>query len=641
MVKRAKKIAIAALAVLALCGIVSAQQPPAGSPVAKHGQLSVNGKWIVDKDGNPVQLRGMSFFWAQWSEGSRFYNSGVVNTLADDWKVSVVRVAYTNGQQSLCEAVIDAAIAKGIYVIADYHSHNANAEPSQAEAFFRAVATKYGDKPNIIYEIFNEPIEQSWSTIKTYATSMVNIIRSLDTKNIILIGTRDYSKRVDEPAASPVSGTNLAYVAHFYAAQEGHGGEIRNWIDVARGAGLAVFVSEFGTCEASGNGVISTEKTDEWFDYLDKNQISWVNWSVSDKSESASALKGGISTNGSGWSESNYTTSGLYIYRKLRYYASTTYTLTVNVPSGQGEVIRWPSSATNSYTAGTPVTLIAKPATGLEVAGWSGGGGASGSKDTVVVSMTQDRNVSVTFSQAGNLIKNGTFLGGVISPWQVFNSAAASTLPDAVLTAENSEGKITVTKAGTSLDHTYIYQSGISLKKGRNYKLSFSARGASARSVTAKVVVGSTNCMPPYEVSLKAGTANENFLTTFTMNESDAANAAVRFSFGGTAVGWFINNVSLLDVGPGTGIAAKGQEQSSVRGAWSISSAGGALKLRGPVDAGAKMSLYDTRGKVVRSVAAKDGITLNMTGIPAGSYLAVIKNRTGTEVYKSMVSFVR
>jgi endoglucanase len=638
MMKYANRIAIAALAFFALCGGASA------TPVEDHGQLSVKNARIVDKNGNMVQLRGMSFFWDQWSEGSRFYNSGVVNTLVNDWKVSVVRVAYsgTKGNKELAKAVINAAIDKGIYVIIDWHSHTADNETSAAKTFFKEMAEAYGNKPNIIYEVFNEPIEQKWPTIKTYAEAVIEEIRKVDNKNIILVGTRDYSKRVDEAAANPISAdkrANVAYVAHFYAAQEGHGNEIRSWIRTALNAGLAVFITEMGTTEASGRGDVDTKATDTWLSFLDQYQISWANWSITDKEtdynsgqkETSAALKPGVSTNGSGWSTSNYTESGLYIYNKLRFYASTKHTLSITI-NGTGTVTRIPDFT--SYTYGTPVTLIAKPGAGGAVAGW--GGDISSKSDTVEVSMTANRSVTVTFGEAGNLIQNGSFVSS-ISPWQITNSAVADPLPNAKLDFQNSEAKITMTIAGTAVDHAYMFQNSIALKKGRKYKLTFTARGASARSLTAKVVNGNTALMTPYEVSLT--TSKQTFSTTFEMTAADVTNAAVRFCFGGNTTGLFITDISLVDVGSGTGVLPR--TVAAQRSAWSIANVGGALRISGPMEAGAKVSLYDTRGKVVKSAAVMDGMTLTAAGIPAGSYLAVVKNRAGAEVYKARVSFVR
>lgn len=50
-----------------------------GQFVKKHGQLSVLGTQLVDKDNNPIVLRGLSFGWhSMWP---RFYNEKAVSWL--------------------------------------------------------------------------------------------------------------------------------------------------------------------------------------------------------------------------------------------------------------------------------------------------------------------------------------------------------------------------------------------------------------------------------------------------------------------------------------------------------------------------------------------------------------------------------
>lgn len=71
------------------------------TPVEKHGWLTTRGTNIVNKTGNIVQLRGMSFYWSTtttgWS-GYKYYNESTVNTLAADWKCTVVRAAYDRNE---------------------------------------------------------------------------------------------------------------------------------------------------------------------------------------------------------------------------------------------------------------------------------------------------------------------------------------------------------------------------------------------------------------------------------------------------------------------------------------------------------------------------------------------------------------
>jgi len=691
MIKHAKKIAAAAFAVAALAGSLFAQAP-SGSPVALHGQLSVKNGQIVDSKGEPFQLRGMSFFWSNpgW-EGGKYYNSSVVNWLADDWKANIVRAAMDPSARGDWQKVVDAAIAKGIYVLIDWHSHKAQNETNDAKTFFSAQAAKYKDTPNVLYEIYNEPCpsgQQSgacagddWATqVRPYAQAVVDEIRKTDTKNLIVIGSANYSKRVDLAAANPVSGSNLVYSVHYYTAEPGtqHQQDLRGWCGGAMDKKQALLVTEFGLSEADGgnnsnkkcpndlivkpgwNGekkcptmgqgtysnldILDTTEANVWFDYLDKYQVGWVNWSIVDKNEAASALAGGAGGSGN-WSDANLSRSGRFIRNKLRFYASTTYKLNVTV-TGEGTYTLFPNSADNTYTHGVPVSVIAKPKTsGMEVV-WSGDITTS-KGDTAKVNMTSAKNVKVIFSAGGNLLQNGSFISAT-DPWKIYKNGLPDPAPNPTLTLDNAEGKITMTAAGTDINHTSLYQMGIKLTSGRAYKLSFTARGASARNITAKIVnaSGSTSnptqtpvLMAPADFALTA--ANKDFSKTFNMTGTTTTTAALHFCFGGNAVGWNITNVRLEDIGPADPTAVAEQPAAHKPASWSISKAGGELRLRGPAEPGARVSLYDTRGKAVKIISAKDGLTLTASGLPAGNYFLVVKNRAGADVYRSKVSFVR
>jgi len=181
------------------------------------------------------------------------------------------------------------------------------------------MARKYGKYPNVIYEIFNEPINVSWSdTVKPYSQSIVSAIREIDPDNLIIIGTPSWCQDVDKAADDPLEGVNLVYGLHFYAAT--HGADIRQKAQYALDKGLPLFVSEFGTCLASGNGYFDSAETEVWFKFMDENHLSWCNWSIADKDETASALVPGARPSG-GWRHQDLTISGRLIRHKLRMYA--------------------------------------------------------------------------------------------------------------------------------------------------------------------------------------------------------------------------------------------------------------------------------------------------------------------------------
>lgn len=289
----------------------------ASTPVQKWGALQVRGSQICDKNGNPVQLRGMSLFWSQWS-GS-WWNASVVDNQISDWNANVIRAAmgvdesgsgylYDPSQKERVKTIVNRAIEKGIYVIIDWHDHNATAHTNQAKAFFREMAQTYGHAPNVIFEVFNEPKAQSWGEVKAYAEQVIGEIRAAGSNNLVVVGNPTWSQDVHLPAGDPITRFgNIAYTLHFYAGT--HFGWLRTRAEDAMARGIALFVTEWGTCDASGNGGFNFNESWAWLDWMNRNKISSCNWSLFDKNETASAIKPGGSTTGP-WPDWQLTESG-------------------------------------------------------------------------------------------------------------------------------------------------------------------------------------------------------------------------------------------------------------------------------------------------------------------------------------------
>jgi len=288
-------------------------------PVKDHGQLSVKGTQLVDKSGNPVSLRGISYGWHSF--WPRFYNEGSVKWLKDDWNANVVRAAMgievgnpgmtykDNPSEAKAKimAVADGAIKEGIYVIIDWHSHNINLK--EAKVFFAEVSKKYAKYPNVIYEVFNEPDDETWPQVKAYSEEIIKVIRKNDANNIILVGCPHWDQDVNLPAADPIKGyKNIMYTLHFYAAT--HKQELRDRADAALKAGLPLFVSESAGMEATGDGKLDVEEWKRWIDWMEKNKLSWITWSLSDKDETCSMLTKSASSTGN-WKESDIKESGI------------------------------------------------------------------------------------------------------------------------------------------------------------------------------------------------------------------------------------------------------------------------------------------------------------------------------------------
>ncbi len=273
------------------------------TPYGKQGALHVDGLQVKDKYDQPFTLRGASTHGMHWGDGETFLNKTAFQNLRDEWGVNMVRLVsyvtqggYTDGAKDKLDKHIREGVSDltdlGMYAIIDWHVHaeNPNDKKSEAIQFFDSYSKKYKDQSNIIYEICNEPTGTPWNQLRPYAVDVVNTIRANDPDAIIVVGTNTWSQDVDEVATNggKINDRNVMYTIHFYSGS--HGESLREKVRTALKAGTPVFCTEFGVCDASGNGGFNLEEADRWIDFFEENGISYCCWSLSKKNESASML---------------------------------------------------------------------------------------------------------------------------------------------------------------------------------------------------------------------------------------------------------------------------------------------------------------------------------------------------------------
>ena len=299
-------------------------------PVKQWGQLQVKGNQLCSQTGDPIVLRGVSYGWHNlWP---RFYNKQSVKWLKKDWKCTVLRAAmgtviednYIENPEFALKCmnkVIKAAIKNDLYIIIDWHTYYP--QKKEAKAFFSMMAQKYGKYPHIIYEIYNEPMEDSWESVKEYATDIISEIRKYDPDNIILVGSPHWDQDLHLVAESPLEGfNNIMYTLHFYAAT--HKQELRDRAEAAWEKGIPIFVSECAGMECTGDGTLDIQEWTRWVEWLESKKISWVNWSISDKNETCSMILPRANKNG-GWDESLIKPAGRQSRKFIRQYNSHIY----------------------------------------------------------------------------------------------------------------------------------------------------------------------------------------------------------------------------------------------------------------------------------------------------------------------------
>jgi endoglucanase len=263
---------------------------------------------LVDQNGEPVQLKGVSSMWLNYETVSYAENKKSLEWMRDNWNLSLFRAAmgvepsgaYLQAPEVAkykVTKIVQNAIELGVYVLIDWHDHNAQNHLESAQGFFQEMAGEFGEFPNVIYEPFNEPLQIDWSTeLKPYHEAVVETIRGVDPDNVVVLGTPQWSQLVDEAAADPLSGDNLMYTLHFYACT--HTEWLRDSTRTALDAKLPIFVTEWGATAADGGVEDPTPCEDEaqaWHDLMNENGISWAAWKLDGCYDGSCILRKGTS----------------------------------------------------------------------------------------------------------------------------------------------------------------------------------------------------------------------------------------------------------------------------------------------------------------------------------------------------------
>lgn len=300
------------------------------TPVELHGALHVEGTQLEDASGEPLQLKGVSSMWLNWESDGFAGDATALRWMRNNWHLTVIRAsmgvepagAYLSDPakaRAQVEQIVTNAVNAGVYVIIDWHDHNAHEHQAQAVAFFAEMAEKYRDVPNVLYEPFNEPMGVSWeNTLVPYHQAVIEAIRGAGSEAVIILGTPSWSQEVDVAAKAPIAGKNLMYTLHFYSCT--HTAWLRQKADTALTLGAPLFVTEWGATDADGgtNGEVCLEEAGAWHEWMNAHGVSWSAWKLDNCDQDSTCLLTPDAPLAGGWTSKYLHGHGTFVRARMQ-----------------------------------------------------------------------------------------------------------------------------------------------------------------------------------------------------------------------------------------------------------------------------------------------------------------------------------
>lgn len=160
-----------------------------------------------------------------------------------------------------------------------------------AKEGLQALASRYGKKPHVIFELYNEPIPGEkdipemelfalpWVKWKLMLSELVKIIRR-KTPNVLLLSPTKWAYNLKLVSEDPITGDNLAHTAHIYPLSR-HS----TWKSMLECAyKLPIIITEWGYDSDNphhtyyGNADTYAKPL---LKYCQEHKISWVAWCLS------------------------------------------------------------------------------------------------------------------------------------------------------------------------------------------------------------------------------------------------------------------------------------------------------------------------------------------------------------------------
>lgn len=310
---------LAACLMLTSVGSVVREDPSA--PIVVRGlDVTVSGK--------SFRIHGINVPSMEWmSSGENVVRT--IHTAIDDWHANFIRLPLNQDRwfgkasdstgdgtsyRQLVDEAVDAASKRGAYILLDLHwsdmgewgdSIDQHALPdAHSLEFWKAVSARYANRPAVLFDLYNEPIEAGWDVwrnggpvtetykgkARTYRAvglqQLLDAVRESGARNAVVAGGLGYASRLDGAAEHPLSdptGNGVIYANHFYPGWEPVAAWEARMVEASKK--LPLLIGEFGSSQVQSPLDFAQRRVAQVIHVLDKHHWNWVAWCMHPSAE--------------------------------------------------------------------------------------------------------------------------------------------------------------------------------------------------------------------------------------------------------------------------------------------------------------------------------------------------------------------
>ena len=266
--------------------------------------IHIKDNLILNENDSVVLLHGVvlidPFFLFEYES----FTKVDLKDLVEDWNINVIRLPIhpdlVQYESQYFERYVDPIIkwAKDleVYVLLGYHAHGNiqtgqsempawknnkpwhgnpyNSDKSLAIKTLREMTKRYTTEFHVIYSIFNEPMFINWETWKLESEELIDTIRAVHPKSILMVSGTYWGYDLSQALLSPIKRPSIIYETHPYPWKGTH------WVSFTCNLSefYPVFLGEWGYDDVMGSFAHPENYALPLLQHTEHNLIGWTAW---------------------------------------------------------------------------------------------------------------------------------------------------------------------------------------------------------------------------------------------------------------------------------------------------------------------------------------------------------------------------